>query len=314
MAFAPAAAQRNYLQNLMTASRQNADPAPAPAPASTPAPAPATGLPFGFTYADLVGGNFPTTESLTPEMTRARIESRLQGFGGEFGPEWWEWSRARQQPVGRFVPGPSSEEQDVLGQIQELLGAFSPGGQFFNQLTSTFTDQPVDFEDYFLRTVRDPLLKTFREEIQPGIGRRFGGQFYGSERRLAEESAMEDLLDALAQGRTTLAFGTAEAQRNRAIEALGMAPNLMQPFGLGLEALGLPRRLETAEREAEYGEFQRRRAEEQQRLEMVLRALGVGTVENIATAPVVKPGTEGLLPGLIEAFPTTYFWPSGGGV
>lgn len=137
---------------------------------------------------------------------------------------------------------------------------------------------PQDFEDFFTRTVQDPALERFQEDVLPGISRKFSSSFYGSERREADQRAQEEFIDSLMKARSGLAFKTEEAQRDRALRAAGLLPQSegqdIQNIFTGLRAEQFP---------------------EQQQINNILRTLGLQTQENVVT---VDPGEGGILQGL----------------
>jgi hypothetical protein len=155
---------------------------------------------------------------------------------------------------------------------------------------------PVDFEEYYRSSIRDPLVQEFQERILPELTRRYGSSgAFGSDRMTAEQQAAERLTKTLAGARGELAFRTQESAADRLLKAIGAAPGLE---GGGADTLlklmqgaALPRQLQQARLTAEYGEFQRQQAQKSQRIQQILTALGVKTKENI---PQNIPGTKGI--------------------
>ena len=205
-------------------------------------------------------------------------------------------------PGGQFIPGVTQGEQTSLDALEQTALAFAPGGTTYQALQDAINQGPADFEQYFQKSVTDPLLKQFHEVVQPDIGRRFAGSYFGGERVKADEFAYRNLLDTLASARSSTALSEYDAAANRRIQALGLAPSFTQPLETNLTAQALPRAIATQETAARYQEFQRQQQEVQQRYQNFLNALGLKAVENIATAPVVQPGSTGFLTSVASAF------------
>jgi hypothetical protein len=161
-----------------------------------------------------------------------------------------------------------------------------------------------EVEDYFQEAVAAPMMETYREDILPGISRRYAPSgFWSSERLRTEENATEDLLDALTQARTGLAY----QERQDALTAMGMVPESVQGqaslYGAGLGAGEQLRGIERAGRGAEYSEWLRTQPDEEEWLAEVMGILGLSPYDSYAFA---EQGQEGLLSqlsgGLIGGF------------
>ena len=159
-----------------------------------------------------------------------------------------------------------------------------------------------DFEEFFRETIREPALEQFEEDIIPGISRRFAQDFFGGERIQAEESAREDLIDALTRARAGLAFEERGSSLDRMLQAAGLAPGITSAETGELTTLlgagGVPRAVEQAELGAEYQDFLRRREEQSRRVNQMLSSLGIPMQENIV---LQSGGSEGLLSAFAPA-------------
>ncbi|MCI0418695.1 MAG: hypothetical protein L0312_05650 [Acidobacteria bacterium] len=182
--------------------------------------------------------------------------------------------------------GAEAEAQTALGRVLRTGGA------------------PVDFEDYFQRSVRDPAVQEFRELILPELTRRYGSSgAFGSDRKLAEDRATEGLTRSLAGARSELAFRTQSDAANRLVQALQLAPGVERSSVESLlnlmQGAALPRSIEQARLTAEYTEFQRQQAQKQERINQILAALGLKTKENI---PQQLPATPGFIGPFLTSF------------
>ncbi len=172
----------------------------------------------------------------------------------------------------------TSEQQRLFSRLIEQLG--STGGprqlslagldEFTRNLASAgITDRD---EAFFSANVEEPLTDRFKEDILPGISRRFagGGGFYGSERIRADQAAVGELSESLTRGRTQFVTGQERFRSEQLLKALGLQGQL------------------------ELGGFQAGLAPQQ----LLAQLLGIPQQENIGFA---TPGTEGLLQGLSGA-------------
>ena len=202
-----------------------------------------------------------------------------------------EQSQALKDLLAELSGGAGSSQEILGGQLEtsSLAGLEGlaeqltmEGGLFGvtqDALIKALQGSPQDFEEFFQTNVRDPLLETFREDVQPGISRRFSASGFRSSDRLQQESlGLEDLLQSLTRGRSELAFRTEESARDRALRAAGIAGGVgRQQAGTLIDILGA-------------GGGRRR-----ERIQQILQALGIQGTENLAT---VTPGQPGLIQGL----------------
>lgn len=176
-----------------------------------------------------------------------------------------------QGPFGGSLAALEQWAQNVYG------GGVTEGGQQAQTaLLDILNRGPSDIDNYFTQTVEKPLLESFREDVLPGISRKFAPSgFYSSQRIESEDRAREDLLDALTRSRADVAFQARENDLGRILQSgstllsneLGTRGQLMDLFNQG---------------------FNRQATQAQ----LMLSALGLRPHENIAT---VTPGSPGLL-------------------
>lgn len=194
------------------------------------------------------------------------------------------------------IPGISAAEEGTVGGLEQILGQVLSGENVSQVAGGTLTDiltrDATDIDEFFETNVADPLFQQFEEDILPGIEGRFGGQFFGGERRETEARAREDLIDALARGRADVALRGREFDTASQLQAAGLAPGVGRaPSELLLAlqgGLSLPR-----------GIKKEQLAAQSERLRQILAALNVKEFENIAAG---VPGQTGLLPGLFSGF------------
>lgn len=184
-------------------------------------------------------------------------------------------------------------ETSSLAGLEGLAEALTMEGGLFGETQSALIEAlqggAQDFEEFFETNVKDPLLETFREDIQPDLSRRFAASGFRSSDRLKQESlATEDLLQSLTRGRSELAFRTEESARDRALRAAGLAgPAGRSQAGTLIDILGA-------------GGGRRR-----ERIQQILEALGVGATENLAAVTPGSPGfIQGIAPGIGEGIGT----------
>src|SRR3990172_903963 len=240
------------------------------------------------------------------------------------------------------LPSMTPEQQATLTALLGELGAKDAGAPFGGQLTTGLSDleglslealeqkimqrasgagvdaeaetalqqmlktggAPVNFEDFFQKSIRDPAVQDFTEMILPEITRRYGSSgAFGSDRMTAEQQATQRLNKELVGARSGLAYQTQSDAQERILKAIGLAPGLEAGSADTLLKLmtgtSLPRTVEQTRLTAEYGEFQRQQEEKARRVQQILAALGLKTTENI---PLRTQATEGWLGPAITAF------------
>ena len=178
-----------------------------------------------------------TLSTLTPEQ-QALLQQMIEQLGG-----------GADLAGGNFL---SEAENTSLAGLEERAMLRATGGieQESNEALMELISgrgSPGDFTDFFETNVRDPAVRDFRENIQPGISRQFGGSsFFGSERAKADRDASDDLISSLTQSRSKLAFDERTAASDRLMKAIGLAPQLdainTDTRARELDALGTNRR------------------------------------------------------------------------
>lgn len=188
--------------------------------------------------------------------------------------------------IGNYQGGQplSKESQAYQDTISKLLPVFGDAGSTIQNLLK---GDATDFTQVYKDSVENPLLKDFKNNIMPSISRKYGGNFFGSDRQKADDTATKNLFDTLSSERSKFAFNSLEAAKNRQIGALNTIPGIAAGVG------GL----------ADVADFQSYRdnqdfAKRMQIINALLSATGQQTIENIG---VVTPGQSGALQGFLEA-------------
>ena len=232
----------------------------------------------------------------TPEQD-ALLQQVLGILSGRVG------GGARPFP-GDLEIGPSTLEGLSLQALEDRAGDLVAGEtEVLNAgktaLLEALTSDPTDIDEFFQTNVADPILEAFEENIST-IGRRFGKNFFGTGRTDQESDAFEDMIDALTSERANLAFQNDQRTRDRKLTAAGMSPGVARGGTDELLALltagGVPRGIEEGNLLRSYQEFLRQQNQKNQDISQALAAVGLPTVENIAT---VTEGDPGLLSGYL---------------
>ena len=167
-----------------------------------------------------------------------------------------------------------------------------------NALDKTFAEGPTDINEFFARTIQDPLLESFERDILPAIQTRHAPQFFGGERREAEGRARENLVDELVKQRANVGFQAEEAQKNRKLNAAQLAPGA-SGVAAALPFVGANAALPVLTGAASTGgaTSQRLLDEMNRRIREALAAVGLPTFENVTTT---TEGSSGLIPGVLS--------------
>lgn len=229
-----------------------------------------------------------TKPTLTPEQKKL-----LQDLIGQLSPQL---GQPATPYTGELTAPLTGTEQAIQGQVGSAVGGNA--GTFddlTNWLFGVLNASPTDFTDYFNKSVKDPLLQVFNEEILPGVSKRFAASDpYGTDAVKGVTKATSNLTGQLASGLASTALSADESAKNRGIQAaqlLGMLPGQEATSLQGLQELAqVPRGVEQAGLTAKYGEFNRQQDQKQQLLDTVLKALGLNTNETITKNTPAQPG------------------------
>lgn len=184
------------------------------------------------------------------------------------------------------------------GSTGEAATGTAVGG--LSNLDRIFDEDAQDIDEFFTRTIQDPLLEAFSEDILPAIRTRHAPQFFGGERREAEARAVENLIETIGKERARVGFAAEESQRNRQLEASRIAPSAATgaaatPFIGPLTAAGIASTGASIGGAAE----QRRLDEMNRRIREALAAVGTPAFENIGAG---LPGQIGAVQSFLDSF------------
>lgn len=215
-------------------------------------------------------------------------------------------TKEQRELLKRLIPDLESELETARGGVslealeQSALSALEPFTQtagtpspvtgaseeFLTTLLGTAGSRETA-DEFFRTNIEAPLSEALERAISD-VGARFGGQFFGGERREAEARLREDFIDALTQGRSDVALRLLEL----ATQAAGQAPGIETARAVAPTTLaGI----------AEIGGLKRRASEEevQRATENLLSLLGIPAIENIG---IGTGGSEGILSGFARGF------------
>jgi hypothetical protein len=162
-------------------------------------------------------------------------------------------------------------QQEQAGQLRD---------QGTQSLMDAMTRGPENIDEYFSQTVMQPMMEMFQEDIMPGISRKYAPSgFYGSQRLNADQRAQEELLQALTQSRTQMAFNARESDLTRQLQAAQLAMGQQgQDAQTMLQLLGGSAQLAS-------GTMTPEEAMQRRQQQMLLQALGLQSTENVVLAP-----------------------------
>jgi len=201
--------------------------------------------------------------------------------------------------VGDLVAPLSQLEQTSLaGLEQEALNRVNSGSALIDSATQAIIDtinaDPTNTDDYYQTNVFDPAYRQLTEKTLPGLDRRKGLSYFGSERREQETDLKEAFNRDVLGERADLAFKTAESQADRRLRAAEMAPGVsrstIDEFASMLAAGEVPRGVKQAELAVNYDKFLNEEERKRQRIDQMLALLGYPGLENIATVTEGSPG------------------------
>lgn len=207
---------------------------------------------------------------------------------------------------------PSSLESLSLAGLEERSLEMSKGGSATEQATSQALLNLISsgggevggetFENFFQSNVSNPLREDYSDTMT-GLGRAFGGnEFFGSERRDADNRATEDFLDSLSTSRADLAFQERNESGNRLINAIDLGQregvNRTNQLAAGANAAFDARQLEQQDIQAQLQKLALERGLDQDDINNMLNALNVRARENVV---VSSGGASGAAGGVISA-------------
>lgn len=188
--------------------------------------------------------------------------------------------------TGERVAGLTDEERSNIGRLDRIFAAAGPG------LERLFSGEVN--EEFFEKSIKDPLLKTLREDLIPiaeeGLVSR--GTFQGSPLLRTRRKLIGDAFDTLASERGKLSQSAREAP-GKFLGATTIAAQAAQDVFSG------ERQVQQARFDAAFQEFIRTEPGSAEALTAALQFLGIGQLGIVVGAP--KPEKEGIGGDLIKA-------------
>jgi len=177
------------------------------------------------------------------------------------------------------------ESAGVEGELAGTLGTL-------NRFESGEFTTPKYLEDYYQKSIEEPLMKRWKEEIMPTIGGEFEtrGLFMGSGRREAEIDSAEALMDTMGKGRADLYSQMEESGRAQQLQATTLKGNTLSDI-LGISAA--QRGIEQQGFDVGYTDWLRTQPGTRPQDQILMQLLGLETMNEPTT--VVDPGHSGLL-------------------
>lgn len=250
--------------------------------------------PGDFMFGKDSSANTSQYGTLTPEQ-QAALKKLLEGLGSGAGGEAYGGPLVADQ---NKVQGASlsAMEQYAMNSV----GEGSAYGKSSKAYEDIMNQKPQDLTDYFQKSIVDPAMQNFSQNIMPELTRRFKGNAgYGSDRIMQEGIAAGNTATGVASAMSEASRqALSEQQRNKLAAAQGLTGTRSAQLTdlLGIQQGGANARAQDQlSVTANYQEFQRQQAEKNQRIQQLLAALGIKGVENVTT---VTPGQPGFLQGI----------------
>ena len=235
---------------------------------------------------------FAPTSLYTPEQQKL-LKSLLEYYQPTVGA-------AAETYAGERIAPLSEAQVGALGRMSETsVAPYQESLDVLGRFESGEYARPQYLEDYYMKSIEEPLMKRWKEEIMPTIGGEFEtrGLFMGSGRREAEVKSAETLMDTLGRSRSDIYARMEDIGRGRQLEATQLKSKTLSDI-LGLEqtkfAAGeVPRGLEQAGLDVGYQDWLRTQPGTRPQDQILMQLLGLSTLHEPDT--IVTPGTEGLL-------------------
>src|SRR5258708_1646762 len=158
-------------------------------------------------------------------------------------------------------PTKNGGQLDALERLLQQLGGGSP----------------VDIQDYFTKSVEEPMLFDFKNKILPMLQSTFSGSSaFGSDKLKQTELLTNNLTRNLTSSRADIAYKSESDAANRMMQALGLIPAAQAGSTAVTKAGQDPQNLQIVQ---------------------LLQALGIQTMD---PTTVVQPGSSGGLGGLAQ--------------
>ena len=258
-------------------------------------------------------GSLPTTSVTQQESLNSLLNLMGQLLSGSSLAGGFQ---SGAELFGGQVPGMSDLSAMSLEGLQRIangeLNVFSgaPGAQSIQTLMEMLSAPGQDTTQLFNQTVAGPAQEDLARALETiNLNAVGSGNLFGSERGQVIGDTTDDFFDSLEGQRQQFAFNSEEASRNRALEALGLAPSVLgldSSIGQGLLKAGETERLAQMQQfMTEVGLFEADRQRETQLLEMLLTGSVAPTFG--VSGGFSIPNTAGSSGGLLDSFIGSFF-------
>ena len=263
---------------------------------------------FSDSGGNAITGSNPSVSS-TPTMTPEQQAALRQLLGGltasgrplTAGQSYSRYNRSMAAPTGRLQNTSLAALEDYVKN--EAVGGTGSSKYYQNELDKIIKGggSTIDINDYFTKSVEQPLMKTFTDKVLPSLQGTFAGSAaFGSDKLKQQELLTDNLMNTLAGSRSKMAYDSSKDAADRLMEALGLGAKVGESttknLSTTLAAGGIPQATEQTSLSADYSEFLRGQTAGQNDVQQLMAALGMSSF-----SPVVNPGSQGLLGGMSNA-------------
>lgn len=238
------------------------------------------------------GGSASTqpAPTMTPEQLAALREllAKLSPQSGDLTQQ----QGAYNQPFAAPLSNLQKLSLQSIENLSQEMGSSAAYQATNDALIQALQGKSTDVTDTFQKSIVGPMTKNFQDVVLPGVVGNFAGTgAYGSDRMQQSNLAMRDFNDSIAGAGANLAFNADNAAKNRQVQALGLAPDVMKtPLQAMISALGaggVEQLTGQTELTGQYQNFLNQQTQRNTLLNALISALGLRGTENITT---VAPG------------------------
>lgn len=153
----------------------------------------------------------------------------LGALGGVQTPSYADIEPTFTGMVGEGVARPET--------LQALLAGSTGLQGSLDKFVSGEYATPSYLEDYYTQTVKNPLMRTWEEDVLPSVKGAFEkkGLMYGTGRMGAERTSAETLMNTLGKARAETMVRSEDLARERQLQAMGLSSNLIRDILAGEE-------------------------------------------------------------------------------
>lgn len=195
----------------------------------------------------------------------------------------------------------SALEQKTMNEVTGAPGSTTATMQALDALIKS-GGSPVNINDYFTKSVEEPMLYDFQNKVLPMLQSSFAGSSaFGSDKLKQQRLLTNDLTKNLTSSRANMAYQSQSDALNRMLTAAGIMPQLTNAFTTGqtaaMSAGAVPQQTQQAQLTAQYQDFLRGQTAAQNQVQQLMAALGMSTFQ---PSTAVTPGSKGLVSGATD--------------